>query len=88
MPVDMPGTMCHIVFIREGDRQMTTTEITNWLTYWNNARMVAVENIAAFDQVHLARKFCECMRVGVFHPDMVTDLQIWNAIREMRKVAA
>jgi hypothetical protein len=23
MPVDMPGTMCHIVFIREGDRQMT-----------------------------------------------------------------
>jgi hypothetical protein len=25
MPVDMPGTLCHIVFIREGNRQMTAT---------------------------------------------------------------
>ena len=64
---------------------MTTTEIKNWISYWTNANMVAVENIQAFDQVHQARKFCECMRVGVFTE--VTDLQIWNAIREMRKAA-
>jgi len=64
---------------------MTTTEIKVWLTYWNNAKMVAVENICAFDQVAQARKFCECMRVGVFNE--VTDLQIWNAIKETREGA-
>ena len=61
---------------------MTKATITNWLTYWTNANMVAVDEIRAFDQVHLARKFCECMRVGVFSD--VTDLQIWNAITAMR----
>lgn len=64
---------------------MTITEIKNWLSYWTNANMVAVENILAFDQVAQARKFCECMRVGVFHE--VTDLQIWNAIKETREGA-
>ena len=61
---------------------MTQQEIQGWLNYWQNARMVAVENICAYDQVHLARKYCEVMRVGVFSD--VTDLQIWNALEDMR----
>ena len=63
---------------------MRATDIKNWLTYWHNAGMVAVDSILAFDQVHQARKFCSCMRVGVFNPDLVTDLQIWRALCEMR----
>jgi predicted NAD-dependent protein-ADP-ribosyltransferase YbiA (DUF1768 family) len=61
---------------------MTTTEIKTWINYWNAAKMVAVDAIQAFEQVYQARKYCECMRVGVFTD--VTDLQIWNAIRELR----
>lgn len=63
---------------------MTKTEIKSWLSYWNAARAVAVDEIRAFDQVNLARKFCRVMREGVFHPDLVSDLQIWNALKEMR----
>jgi hypothetical protein len=61
---------------------MTLSQIKDWLTYWNNARMVALDEIRAFDQVHQARKFCACMRQGIFHD--VTDLQIWNALKALR----
>lgn len=61
---------------------MTSKEIQGWLTYWANANMVAVDEIRAFDQVHLARKYCECMRVGGFAD--VTDLQIWRALLDAR----
>ena len=61
---------------------MTKLNIQDWLIYWDNAKMIAVDKIQAFDQVHQARKFCECMRVGVFSD--VTDLQIWNAIKNLR----
>lgn len=61
---------------------MTTTEIQNWLTYWNNAKMVCLDAITSFDRVFQARKYCECMRVGVFAE--VTDLQIWNALQASR----
>ena len=67
---------------------MTTAEIKSWLIYWKNARMVAVDEIRAFDQVYQARRFCSCMREGLFRPDHVTDLQIWNAIRDLRKAEA
>lgn len=66
---------------------MTRADIKTWLTYWNNGSMVAVDAIRALDQVHQARKFCQCMRVGVFHPDLVSDGQIWDALREMRAEA-
>ena len=59
---------------------MTATQIKNWLGYWQNAKMVNLEAITSFDRVYQARKYCECMRVGVFAE--VTDLQIWNALRE------
>lgn len=66
---------------------MTNAKIQDWLTYWTNAKMVAIDQINAFDQVHQARKYCECMRVGVFTD--VTDLQIWNALCALRaKVAS
>jgi len=67
---------------------MAKSEIISFLKYWEAAKMVALEEIRAFDQVHQARKFCACMRQGVFTPDCVTDLQIWNALREMRKNAS
>jgi hypothetical protein len=66
---------------------MASQDIQNWLRYWAAAKMVAVDNICAFDQVHLARKYCQCMRVGVFHPDLVSDLQIWRALKTMREAA-
>lgn len=63
---------------------MKQAEIIGWLEYWQNAAMVAVDQICAFDQVHLARKYCSCMRLGAFSPDLVTDLQIWRALSVMR----
>ena len=61
---------------------MRQQEIQDWLTYWQNANMVAIHAIRAFDQVHQARRFCSCMRVGVFAD--VTDLAIWRALENMR----
>ena len=65
---------------------MQTEEIQTWLTYWNNANMVAVDAIRAFDQVYQARKYCACMRQGVFAD--VTDLQIWRALCALRQGVA
>jgi hypothetical protein len=67
---------------------MNSREIQTWLAYWGNAKMVDLRAIQAFDQVHQARKFCACMREGVFHPSVVTDLQIWNALCRMREDVA
>mgnify|MGYP001565510147 CR=1 FL=1 len=67
---------------QQGDEPMTQQRIQEWLTYWTNARMVAIDQINAFDQVHLARKYCSCMRVGVFAG--VGDLAIWRALENMR----
>ncbi len=63
---------------------MKQAEIIGWLEYWQNAKMVDVGQINAFDQVHLARKYCSCMRIGVFSPDLVTDLDIWRALLVVR----
>ena len=62
---------------------MTKEEIQTWLTYWASSHMVSVDRILAYDQVPIARKYCRVMNVGVFHD--VTDGQIWDALREMRK---
>lgn len=67
---------------------MRKSEIQTWLTYWKNGDMVAVDRIRALDQVHQARKFCRCMREGVFHPELVSDGQIWDAIVAMRAAEA
>lgn len=61
---------------------MSQDDIQGWLKYWRASRMVAVDEIRAFDQVHQARKFCACMRVGRFAD--VTDLQIWRALVALR----
>lgn len=63
-------------------KTLTTTEIQTWLNYWQHGDMVAVDRIRAFDHVYEARKYCACMRTGIFAD--VTDLQIWLAIRDMR----
>ena len=64
---------------------MSMQEIQSWLEYWQNAKMVSVSKINAFDQVAICRKYCECMSVGVFSD--VTDLQIWRALVDMRNAA-
>jgi hypothetical protein len=63
---------------------MKQSDIHSWLAYWHNARMVATDEITSFDRVYQARKYCQCMRVGVFSPDLVTDLEIWRALCAMR----
>ena len=64
---------------------MTEGRIIDFLQYWDKAEMVAIDQIRAFDQVYTARKFCACMRQGVFSD--VTDLQIWRALERMRAFA-
>ncbi len=59
-------------------------EIKTWLSYWKATNAVAVDEIRSFNQVHRARQYCSVMRQGAFDQDLVSDLQIWNAIREMR----
>jgi hypothetical protein len=61
---------------------MKATDIQSWIAYWTAAKMVAFDQITSFDRVYQARKYCECMRVGVFAD--VTDLQIWNALCGLR----
>jgi hypothetical protein len=68
---------------KTGDNTMSTPKIKSWLAYWRSANMVDIDQIRAFDQVATARRFCACMREGVFLN--VTDLQIWRALTEMRK---
>jgi hypothetical protein len=63
---------------------MKQNDIQSWLEYWQNAKMVDTDEIAAFDQVYEARKYCSCMRVGVFSEHLVSDLQIWKALCAMR----
>ncbi len=63
---------------------MTTNEIKTWLSYWQNGGMVAIDAIQSVEQVYEARKYCSCMRKGVFAEDLVSDLQIWRALSEMR----
>jgi len=61
---------------------MTQKQIQEWLTYWANAKMVSIDQIRAFEHVNQARRFCSCMRAGVFAN--VGDLDIWRAIENMR----
>lgn len=82
--LDKPSMASNIHPNEAKGSDMTEAAIQDWLGYWQAHNMVAIGNIRAFDQVAQARKFCECMRVGVFHPDMVSDLQIWRALSEMR----
>jgi hypothetical protein len=68
--------------------EMAEREIQIWLDYWNRGNMVAIDEIQAFEHVYQARKYCSCMRFGVFSPDIVTDLQIWRALQSMRAATA
>ncbi len=63
---------------------MKQNDIQAWLEYWQNANMVNLDQISAFDQVYQARKYCSCMRSGVFSFDLVSDLEIWRALCAMR----
>lgn len=58
---------------------MATKQIASWLTYWKNARMVALEEIRSLEDMIEARKWCSCMRIGVFSPDLVSTEALWKA---------
>ena len=61
---------------------MRKKEIQGWLAYWKAFKMVAVDEIKAFEHVFQARKYCECMRTSIFAE--VSDLAIWRALTDMR----
>ena len=69
-------------------KRLSQDRIQSWLTYWANAKMVNIDAITSFESVYQARKFCECMRVGIFHDDLVSDLEIWRALKAMRATQA
>ena len=56
--------------------------IKAWLTYWKNANMVNLSEIKSVLDCVQARRFCSCMRVGVFTDVATSD--IWNALVELR----
>ena len=56
-----------------------------WLDYWYNAKMVAIDEIQSIHDMNTARKYCSCMRVGVFSPDLVTDLEMWRGLLLLRQ---
>ena len=62
---------------------MTIENVQNWLNYWRNANMVHLGAITTLQNVAVARRFCSCMRTGVFAD--VSDGQIWDALRDMRE---
>lgn len=64
---------------------MPCFQIQIWLTYWNNSGLVAVDRILALEQVAQARKYCQCMRVGIFAD--ISDLAIWRALCDLRGIA-
>lgn len=68
--------------INQGRWKMTKADIKRWIAYWTAADMVAFDEIRTFNQMVEARKYCSCLRVGVFAD--VTDLQLWNALRDYR----
>ena len=64
---------------------MIQADIQRWLRYWGaSSKGVTVDAIQSLEDVVQARRFCEVMRVGVFHSDLVSDLQIWRALIDMR----
>ena len=66
---------------------MKTAQIKEWLNYWNNSKCVAVNQIKSLSDVHEARKFCSVMRKGLFNRYVVSDEQIWDAVKETRLAA-
>lgn len=56
--------------------------VAEWLMYWCRAGRVNFSAIRSLDHVYQARKYCSCMRVGVFTE--ASDLQIWLQIQALR----
>lgn len=56
-----------------------------WLNYWHNAHMVNLDAINSIHDMHLARKFCSCMRVGIFASDVISDLDLWRGLLFLRQ---
>lgn len=69
---------------------MRQAEIQGWLRYWDAAKMVAVDQITSLEAMETARRFCSCMRTGVFMKDgatkcdLVSTLTMWRALCNMR----
>jgi hypothetical protein len=59
---------------------MSKQEIKAWLSYFKAAKMVNFKEIFSLETLIEARKYCKCLRVGVFA--QVEDNAIWYVIRE------
>ena len=62
---------------------MTQTNIKGWIKYWAAAKMVSFSEIQSISDMGTARKFCECMRIGVFGD--VSDKALWHALKSIRQ---
>ena len=58
--------------------------IVGWLKYWNVAKMVTLDEIQTADDMVEARKWCACMRSGVFTPELVSTEELWSALVALR----
>lgn len=65
---------------------MPKQQIQDWLIYWQAAKMVNINKIDSLPAMYSARRFCRCMRVGVFIN--VTDKQMWDALCDLRERVA
>lgn len=63
-------------------KETTRNKLLRWIGYWDAMKMVAFDEIRAFDQTYQARKFCQCLRNGWMSE--ITDLQLWRAILDYR----
>lgn len=59
-------------------------QIAGWLKYWRAAQMVATEEIQTAEDMVEARRWCACMRSGVFIPELVSTAELWGALSTLR----
>lgn len=59
--------------------------ITRWFKYWDAAHMVNFSEINSLEDMIQARKYCKCMRVGVFTEDVITTEEMWNVLRQSKE---
>jgi hypothetical protein len=60
--------------------RMTREEIKDWVAMFDHSRMVNIDAIKSVADVKEAKRFCSCMRNGIFW--RVTDAQWFEAIQE------
>jgi len=61
---------------------MKKADIKYWLSNWKYNNMVNIDVIMSVQDMHEARRFCPCMRIGKF--EEILDSEMWEVLQEMR----